>query len=130
MKKLNADTVELLSKLSHEINKAYCEALGDTSQVTWEDAPDWQKDSARAGVRSVLNGEASTPEEQHELWSTQKLSEGWKYGPVKDSSTKQHPCLLPYHLLPPEQRAKDHLFRAAVLHGLNMLCDYATGIGQ
>ena len=126
MNKLNVSTVELLSRLTHEINRAYCEALGDASQVEWEAAPDWQKDSARAGVRSILNGEASSPEEQHVLWMDQKIKEGWVYGPTKDATQKTHPCLTPYDNLPPEQRAKDHLFRAAVLHGLNLLSDYAT----
>lgn len=126
MNKLNTNTVELLARLSHEINRAYCAALGDASQVEWADAPDWQKDSARAGVRSVLNGEAASPEEQHALWMDLKIKEGWVYGTVKDADKKTHPCLTPYDNLPPEQRAKDHLFRAAVLHGLNMLCDYAT----
>ncbi len=130
MKKLNVNTVELLAKLSHEINRAYCAALGDKSQVEWDDAPDWQKDSARTGVRSVLNGEASTPEEQHELWCRHKREDGWIYGSTKDAAAKTHPCLVAYEALPPEQRAKDHLFRAAVLHGLNMLCDYATGLNE
>lgn len=125
MNKLNVNTVELLARLAHEINRAYCIGIGDTSQVEWEDAPDWQKDSCRAGVRAVLNGEATSPEQQHELWMRQKLADGWRYGSVKDVEAKMHPCLLPYEQLPVEQRVKDHLFRAAVLRGLNMLCDYA-----
>ena len=43
--------------------------------------------------------------------------EGWKYGPVKDAQKKEHPCFLPYAELPPEQKAKDYLFRA-VVHAL------------
>lgn len=39
---------------------------------------------------------------------------GWKYGPVKDPERKEHPCFVPYDGLPPEQRAKDYLFRAVV----------------
>lgn len=126
MQELNSKTVELLAKLSHEINRAYCAAVGDNSQVEWDDAPDWQKGSARAGVRAVLNGEATSPEQQHELWMKLKLDEGWVFGATKDPEMKTHPCLLPYEKLPPEQRAKDHLFRASVLRGLNMLCDYET----
>ena len=41
---------EDIAKVAHEVNRAYCEALGDTSQLSWEDAPEWQKASARAGV--------------------------------------------------------------------------------
>ena len=32
-------------------NRAYCQMIGDNSQSTWEDAPEWQKQSARKGVR-------------------------------------------------------------------------------
>lgn len=129
-KKLNVNTVELLSKLSHEINRAYCASIGDTSQVEWEEAPDWQKDSARAGVRAVLNGEATSPEQQHELWMKMKLADGWRHGERKDPEAKTHPCLLPYEQLPEHQRVKDHLFRASVLRGLNMLCDFAIDNGR
>ena len=43
-------TVEGIARVAHEINKAYCEALGDTSQKGWADAPQWQIDSACNGV--------------------------------------------------------------------------------
>ena len=32
------------------MNRAYCLALGDTSQPAWDEAPDWQQSSARSGV--------------------------------------------------------------------------------
>lgn len=103
-----------IARVTHEVNRAYCQALGDDSQVAWEEAPQWQKDSALAGVQAVLMGTANTPEEQHEAWSAQKLADGWKYGEVKDPVAKTHHCLVPYSDLPPEQRAKDYLFRAVV----------------
>ena len=34
---------EDIARVAHQVNKAYCEALGDTSQPDWENAPDWQK---------------------------------------------------------------------------------------
>lgn len=98
---------------SHEMNRAYCLALGDGSQVHWEDAPDWQRESARKGVVAALAG--ATPEQLHRGWMALKREEGWKYGPVKDPEKREHPCMVEYHALPPEQRAKDTLFRAAVL---------------
>lgn len=55
-----------------------------------------------------------TPEESHLGWLEEKRKDGWRYGPVKDPSAKEHPCFVPYHKLPPEQQAKDALFQAAV----------------
>lgn len=105
-------SIERRARAAHEINRAYCEALGDTSQLPWDQAPEWQRASARAGVMHADRG--ATPEQLHERWCEAKSEEGWRYGPVKDADAKTHPCLLPYHKLPPEQRVKDHLFRAAV----------------
>lgn len=103
-----------IARIAHEINRAYCAALGDSSQPSWEAAPDWQKASALADVDMHLANPDATPENSHESWLAQKEAEGWKFGPTKDAEKKEHPCFLPYAELPTEQKAKDHLFRAAV----------------
>jgi hypothetical protein len=102
-----------IARIAHEINRAYCASIGDNSQPAWEDAPDWQKDSAVKGVELHLANEL-TPEQSHEAWTAHKLAEGWKYGPVKDSEVKEHPCMVPYNELPLEQRTKDYLFKAVI----------------
>lgn len=109
--------VEHIARVSHEINRAYCAALGDTSQAAWEGAPDWQKASALAGVQFHIENPDAGPEASHVSWLKQKEADGWKYGPVKDADKKEHPCFMPYDGLPAEQRAKDYLFRA-VVHSL------------
>ena len=103
-----------LAHAAHEINRAYCAALGDSSQAAWEEAPDWQKASALAGVDMHLANPDATPEQSHESWLAQKTTEGWTFGFVKDAEKKEHPCFMPYEQLPIEQRAKDYLFRAVV----------------
>lgn len=106
--------VLLIAQLAHAINIAYCEAIGDLSQAAWDNAPDWQKKSAIAGVEMHLANPDATPEQSHESWLKQKIADGWVYGEVKDEKLKTHPCCLPYDELPAEQKAKDYLFRAAV----------------
>lgn len=105
--------IESIAKTCHEANKGYCEALGDTSQTSWKDAPQWQKDSAIAGVTFHLSGDHG-PEESHNNWLAQKKAEGWVYGKIKDPVKKEHPCFVPYARLPVEQRAKDYIFRSIV----------------
>ncbi len=102
-----------VAKVCHEANKAYCEGLGDYSQASWADAPQWQKDSAVHGVIAHMEGDL-TPEQSHMKWFELKFREGWKYGPVKSAERKEHPCMLPYSALPEEQRRKDALFKAIV----------------
>jgi hypothetical protein len=98
----------------HDANKAYCMTLGDFSQVPWDEAPDWQKDSAIKGVSFCLDNPDAPPSANHDSWLKHKQAEGWKYGPVKDVDKKEHPCYVPYEQLPKEQQRKDALFKAIV----------------
>lgn len=114
--------VLVIAQVAHAINAAYCLSLGDASQVAWEDAPEWQQQSAVAGVEMHLANPDATPEQSHESWLAQKLAEGWVYGEVKDAEKKLHPCCVPFDQLLPEQKAKDYLFRG-VVHALKDLPD-------
>ena len=110
------EAVEQIAKVCHAANRAYCETLGDNSQPAWESAPEWQKDSARNGVKFHLAahavGDKPAPSASHDSWLAQKRAEGWKYGPVKDAEKKEHPCFVPYEELPLDQRRKDYIFAA------------------
>jgi hypothetical protein len=103
-----------IASVCHEANRAVCVAFGDNSQPAWKDAPEWQKQSALKGVLFAFANPQVTPSEQHDAWCADKRKDGWVYGPVKDSEAKTHPCLVDYDALPPEQRAKDHVFTAIV----------------
>ena len=107
-------TIAKIAQVAHEANRAYCMTIGDNSQPSWDDAPQWQQDSAIDGVRAVFLNPDVTPEESHESWLKFKQRHGWVYGPVKDLDAKQHPCMVPYSKLHPEMRAKDALFTAVV----------------
>jgi hypothetical protein len=109
---MSGHVIEAAARASHEANRAWCLAHGDTSQPAWEDAPQWQRDSAYNGVVGVLDG--NTPEQSHANWCAEKTRAGWRHGAVKNPEAKEHPCLVPYTELPPEQKAKDHIFVAVV----------------
>lgn len=110
-------TIQQIAQVAHEINKTYCESIGDNSQASWAEAPDWQKSSAINGVQFHLDNPEASPSASHDSWLKQKEEEGWKYGPVKDADKKEHPCYVPYNELPVEQRSKDYLFKQ-VVHSL------------
>ncbi len=103
---------EACARAAHEANRAYCIAIGDTSQPSWDEAPDWQKSSASNGVVGALNG--NTPEDSHKGWMAEKVANGWTFGPVKDPDKKEHPCMVPYAELPVAQRLKDSIFLSVV----------------
>jgi len=108
---------EQIAHVAHEVNRAYCQALGDNSQPTWEEAPDWQKSSAMNGVALHLDNPDAGPEASHESWYAEKEAAGWISGPDKDPKKKTHPCMVPFDELPLVYQAKDFIFRA-VVHAL------------
>lgn len=105
------EITEACARAAHEMNRVYCLTIGE-HQPSWEEAPEWAKESARKGVAGALAG--NTPEQSHRGWLDEKERTGWKYGPVKDAAAKTHPCMVPYAELPAEQRAKDTLFLMSV----------------
>lgn len=103
-----------IAKVCHEVNRAYCQAIGDDSQKPWDQAPEWQRQSAVTGVRFIQDNPKALPSASHDSWLAEKEREDWKYGPVKDEAKKEHPCYVPYDQLPVEQKAKDYIFGAVV----------------
>ncbi len=106
--------LDRIARVCHEANRAYCAALGDNSQPAWDDAPEWQRSSARVGVQFIIDNPKAPPSASHDSWLAQKAAEGWKYGAYKDPENKLHPCYVPYEQLPVEQKAKDYIFGAIV----------------
>ncbi|UTC29848.1 hypothetical protein BAJUN_02180 [Bajunvirus bajun] len=104
--------IEACARAAHEANRAYCIAIGDLTQPSWEEAPEWQKKSAVNGVIGVLHGNG--PEQSHESWSAERIADGWRFGEEKDPEAKTHPCLVPYAELSDAQRRKDDVYVAVV----------------
>ena len=46
-------------------------------------------------------------ENVHEIWAQTRIQQGWTYGPERNDNIKQHPCLVPYNLLPDEEKEYD-----------------------
>ena len=43
----------------------------------------------------------------HEVWALNRMNEGWTYGPERDDTKRQTPCLVPYEQLSEEEKAYD-----------------------
>ena len=112
--KLTANDVIEIARICHEANRALCVSRGDLSQKPWDEAEDWQKASCVSGVNYHLKNPNASDQDSHDKWMEEKLKAGWKYGPEKNKETKEHPCLLPYHALPENEKIKDSIFRHLV----------------
>jgi hypothetical protein len=103
-----------IAQVCHEANTAYCRVIGDHSQKHWDDAEEWQRESAIKGVEFALANPEAPALAQHDAWLADKEAAGWTFGTVKDATNKKHPCMVSYENLPLEQRLKDSLFKAVV----------------
>ena len=115
---MNNNLIESIAKVAHETNRAFCQTIGDASHASWKDAPEWQKESTIKGVKFHLHrlrlGVIPNPNSSHNSWLEEKRVTGWKYGPVKNPETKEHPCFVAYDELPVNDKRKDYLFGAVV----------------
>jgi hypothetical protein len=107
-------SVEHIARICHETNRAFCQSIGDDSQLQWNEAAQWQRDSAIKGVAFAISTPNAPASAQHDAWLADKKKDGWIYGVEKNSVLKTHPCCVPYEQLPAEQRIKDYLFKAIV----------------
>jgi len=104
--------IEACARAAHETIAAYCAAIGDPPLQRWSFVSDEMKDSVRAGVQGVLDG--NDERASHEAWCKHRREHGWVYGRQKSEEHKTHPNLVPYSELPRTQRYKDGLFVGTV----------------
>jgi len=43
----------------------------------------------------------------HEVWAKNRIDQGWQYGEKRNDDLKLHPGLVPYELLPEEEKNYD-----------------------
>ncbi len=55
----------------------------------------------------------------HEVWSENRIKDGWKYGERRDDIARLHPCLIPYEELSEEEKEYD---RHTSFEALKLIC--------
>lgn len=46
-------------------------------------------------------------ENVHENWAAGRIAEGWRYGPARDDTKRENPCLVPYGQLSDSEKSYD-----------------------
>lgn len=115
---IDVTKVGAIARVCHQANQAWCDVNGDWSQEDWEDAEEWQRESAIKGVQFRIANPNAPESAQHDAWMADKVAGGWVHGEVKDADAKTHPCIVPFEELPEFQRKKDKLF-CAIVDALN-----------
>jgi hypothetical protein len=106
--------VAVIAEVCHEVNRAYCEAIGDFTVSSWPNTIEETKNNIYKGVVFRLTNPFSSPKDMHQNWMKDKVRDGWIHGPVKSEEFRTHPCIIAYEQLPEAQRVKDNLFMATV----------------
>ena len=54
----------------------------------------------------------------HDVWSQQRIADGWSYGPYRDDQKKEHPGLIPYEQLDESEKEYDRRTAVEVLKAI------------
>lgn len=111
----------VIVQVAYEINKAFCESLGDFSNKPWLEVSEEVLKSNSMLVAVVLKHPEITPEDIHNVWSLSRLTSGWTLGEEKDTIKKTHPSLKDFKDLSETERAKDFIFKQVVLSIDNLM---------
>jgi hypothetical protein len=95
---------EFIAEFRHAAWVSYQIAVGQEYNVEINHD---QLQSLMNGIKFADANPGRTPESNHKNWMCCKLEQGWKYGPVKSFEKKEHPDLVPFHVLPTVEQRKD-----------------------
>ncbi|WP_257391368.1 RyR domain-containing protein [Cytobacillus gottheilii] len=69
--------------------------------------PKYIDTSAVEVPKEILDLKEVLAKNVHEVWATQRIQQGWKYGEHMDHQNKTHPNLVPYEELSEEDKDYD-----------------------
>lgn len=79
--------------------------MNKTNSKTYTPTP---QDTSKVILSAELLALAEAMAENvHEVWAERRIADGWTFGPVRDDTRKQTPCLVPYADLPEIEKEYD-----------------------
>ena len=69
--------------------------------------PDLHSESFEKLPDELLALTEKVAEHVHNVWAQARIEEGWTYGPARDDTKKETPCLVPYNELPESEKEYD-----------------------
>lgn len=111
---LSPHLIQVISHTAYEALRAY-KSNYDEPEVSWAEASDDTKAYIATRVERVLTDPRAGDATFHNEWVARMKREGWDHGKFFDAARKADPLMVQFHLLPPEQQARERLFRAIVI---------------
>lgn len=103
-----------IAQVVHEAERAWQLVNGNKDYPTWDKASNAMKEKVANNVEFHIENPLAGDAGFHVRWLRTQEAEGWKWGKVKDEVQRTHPRMVPFHLLPPQDQARDRLFVAIV----------------
>ena len=75
--------------------------------------------SAIVLTHELLNLAETIAKNAHDIWSQNRINEGWTYGLERNDTLRQTPCLVTYEQLTEEEKAYD---RNTAFGTLKLIC--------
>ena len=97
-------------KVCHDKNNELMVANGETPRGDWESLDQVDKDLTYKSVKRIIDDRTITAKDIHDEWMTNKESDGWVYGLVKDPVNKTHPLMIPFDEMSDIDKQKDQSF--------------------
>jgi len=111
--------IDRLARMCYKVNRDYRRAVGDTSQLPWDQASAAVRESATDVVNQIVANPDITPTQLHKQWIARKEQVGYRYGEKKDAVKKTHPCLKPWKQLSQRDKMKGVLYISVVSAGVS-----------
>ena len=103
-----------LAELAHEVQRVVGTMFRRPLEPKWSEAPLWKRANTINSVARILAHPEATPADDHNLWLAYRLVEGWRHGSEENHEMREHPDMVPWDQLGPEQKLRDTLFLEAV----------------
>jgi hypothetical protein len=102
-----------IARIAHEATRQLAMVYNET-RTAWEALSDDLQQLIIQRVREHLEHPEQSAQSTHDAWVDRRLLEGWQYAADLNLQERRHPHLMPFHKLPPRERARQTLFVSTI----------------
>jgi len=110
----NEEKINAIAMVCINAYQTLCESQGDKYKKSFRHLEYDKKEVVFKAVAFRIENPSSGPDLLHNIWTDQKIKDGWLYGEKEDKELRLSPYLLPFGRLPEFQQKKGQLFNAIV----------------
>ena len=98
-----------IARVCYEASKAYCEANGDYSHVSWDEAAGSTTGGLVKAIQFYIQNPSAGAARVHDILVKEMLEAGWRSGPRMSHLKKEDPFLVPFSELSRIQKVRNRI---------------------